>query len=196
MSLPEKIEIIQPPIPETETVGYITQELFSCRTCYEDQIKDLLLNFDSVIATKKGMSEEMKAVIKEESLKFRVMGLEEQDEFLMSISNIDIRDKYQILPHGFCVGCMLKCHEGHLVYELYTKADFRCDCGTNRMPESCQWVEEKDFDNEGNKYGQNFYDIYCFCHRPHDQDLMENDKVIEDFFLNVLDDFKDFKRTL
>ena len=41
-------------------------------------------------------------------------------------------------PHGFCVACMLHCHEGHEVYELYSKLDFRCDCGNNKMPFSCQ----------------------------------------------------------
>lgn len=40
-------------------------------------------------------------------------------------------------PHGFCVACMLHCHEGHDVYELYSKLDFRCDCGNSRMPFSC-----------------------------------------------------------
>ena len=40
-------------------------------------------------------------------------------------------------PHGFCVACMIHCHEGHEVYELYSKLDFRCDCGNSRMPFSC-----------------------------------------------------------
>ena len=41
-------------------------------------------------------------------------------------------------PHGFCVACMLHCHEGHDVHELYSKLDFRCDCGNSKMPLSCQ----------------------------------------------------------
>lgn len=42
-----------------------------------------------------------------------------------------------VKPHGFCLACMLHCHEGHDVHELYNKLDFRCDCGNDRMPLSC-----------------------------------------------------------
>lgn len=41
-------------------------------------------------------------------------------------------------PHGFCVACMLHCHEGHDVHELYSKLDFKCDCGNSKMPMACQ----------------------------------------------------------
>lgn len=30
---------------------------------------------------------------------------------------------------GICLACSLKCHDGHELFELYTKRNFRCDCG-------------------------------------------------------------------
>jgi len=39
---------------------------------------------------------------------------------------------------------MLTCHENHEVIELYSKVDFRCDCGNGRMPFSCHLNNEKD----------------------------------------------------
>lgn len=80
-------------------------------------------------------------------MKFVKMTTEEQDAFLEKVTNIEIRDKYQIKPHGFCLGCMLLCHEGHDVNELYSKLDFRCDCGNSRFPKSCELNNEKDYEN-------------------------------------------------
>ena len=36
-------------------------------------------------------------------------------------------------PAGMCLACSLHCHDGHQLYELYTKRDFRCDCGNSRF---------------------------------------------------------------
>jgi E3 ubiquitin-protein ligase UBR7 len=36
-------------------------------------------------------------------------------------------------PAGICLACSLNCHEGHDLYELYTKRNFRCDCGNNHF---------------------------------------------------------------
>lgn len=52
-----------------------------------------------------------------------------------SINNVELI-KY-IKPHGFCLACMMHCHSDHEVNELYSKVDFRCDCGNSRMPFSC-----------------------------------------------------------
>ena len=62
---------------------------------------------------------------------------ENKDLFLAKIPNRDIFTKYDIKPHGICLGCMLCCHETHDVNELYSKMNFRCDCGNSHMPESC-----------------------------------------------------------
>lgn len=41
-------------------------------------------------------------------------------------------------PHpaaaGVCLACSYACHDGHELYELYTKRDFRCDCGNSKFP--------------------------------------------------------------
>ena len=63
--------------------------------------------------------------------------LRTQMTFLENINNRDIWDKYKIKPHGFCFACMLTCHDKCEVNELYSKMNFRCDCGNARMPESC-----------------------------------------------------------
>ena len=39
-----------------------------------------------------------------------------------------------------CLACSLTCHEGHELYELYTKRNFQCDCGNEKFPKDfkCQ----------------------------------------------------------
>ncbi|KAJ2027581.1 hypothetical protein GGI08_009888, partial [Coemansia sp. S2] len=36
-------------------------------------------------------------------------------------------------PAGMCYSCSIECHAGHEVIELFTKRQFRCDCGTKRL---------------------------------------------------------------
>lgn len=91
------------------------------------------------------------------------MSKEDQNKFLEEIRNEDINSKYKIKPHGFCLGCMLTCHDLHEVNELYCKLEFRCDCGNSHMPESCQINNEKEYENTVNKYSRNYYDLYCHC---------------------------------
>lgn len=108
------------------------------------------------------------------------------------IENCEFPEKYELKPHGFCLGCMLVCHEGHEVNELYCKLDFRCDCGNSRLPKSCELQNDKDYENDKNFYNQTFYDLYCHCRLPHDQEIIDNDKVFmlqcmncEDWFHNT-----------
>lgn len=43
---------------------------------------------------------------------------------------------------GFCLACSYHCHEGHEVFELYTKRNFRCDCGNEKFANaSCKLLE-------------------------------------------------------
>lgn len=92
---------------------------------------------------------------------------------------------------------MLHCHDGHEVHELYSKLDFRCDCGTGRTPMACQidgsmqeppTFEGKPHANSENVYNQTFYDIYCVCKKPHSAELIDNYMVqcfnCEDWFHN------------
>jgi len=66
---------------------------------------------------------------------------------------------------GVCLACSYHCHEGHTLVELYTKRNFRCDCGTTRLKNTCK-LEPNKQDNS-NSYNQNFKGLYCTCHRPY-----------------------------
>lgn len=73
---------------------------------------------------------------------------------------------------GVCLACYYNCHEGHEVVELYTKRNFRCDCGNskflNATQKSCNLEPcERDPVNQYNDYNQNFSGLYCTCHRPY-----------------------------
>jgi len=87
------------------------------------------------------------------------------------------------VPAGICLACSLKCHDGHELVELYTKRNFRCDCGNNKFPDStCSLEPKKDDVNEKNTYNQNFRGLYCECHRPYpdpEEDEDEDDEMIQ-----------------
>lgn len=69
---------------------------------------------------------------------------------------------------------MYHCHEGHDVIELYSRLNFRCDCGNGRMPLACKLLNEKlDYENAGNEYNHNFFDCYCYCKKPHSLESMD-----------------------
>jgi len=88
---------------------------------------------------------------------------------------------------GVCLACSYHCHEGCNLVELYTKRNFRCDCGTEKMKRSCKLEPNKEA-NIRNKYNQNFSGLYCTCHRPYPDpddpvdDLMIQCIVCEDWF--------------
>ncbi|XP_047003014.1 putative E3 ubiquitin-protein ligase UBR7 isoform X1 [Schistocerca americana] len=91
-------------------------------------------------------------------------------------------------PGGICLACSYHCHEGHELVELYTKRNFRCDCGNSRFPRKCNLEPERDSVNELNQYNQNFRGVYCTCHRPYpdpqdeEPDEMVQCIVCEDWF--------------
>lgn len=69
---------------------------------------------------------------------------------------------------GVCLACSYKCHDGHDIIELYTKRNFRCDCGNSKFPDkSCSLKPDKEPSNPLNKYNQNFKGLYCNCSRPY-----------------------------
>lgn len=69
---------------------------------------------------------------------------------------------------GVCLACSYQCHEGHDLIELYTKRNFRCDCGGKRMSEfRCKLDPLKLDANDLNQYNQNFIGLYCTCKRPY-----------------------------
>lgn len=71
---------------------------------------------------------------------------------------------------GVCLACSYHCHDGHDLIELYTKRNFRCDCGNIKFAKSenkCVLNDDKIEVNELNAYNQNFSGTYCVCHRPY-----------------------------
>ncbi|XP_069581200.1 putative E3 ubiquitin-protein ligase UBR7 [Brachyistius frenatus] len=82
---------------------------------------------------------------------------------------------------GVCLACSYKCHEGHDLFELYTKRNFRCDCGNRKFTElQCKLHPEKDDVNTVNKYSHNFFGVYCTCSRPYpDPDDQVEDEMIQ-----------------
>ncbi|XP_059613825.1 putative E3 ubiquitin-protein ligase UBR7 [Phlebotomus argentipes] len=81
---------------------------------------------------------------------------------------------------GVCLACSYHCHEGHELVELYTKRNFRCDCGGVRMPDvKCSLEPEKGSENTENHYNQNFSGLYCSCHRPYPdpEDPIEDEMI-------------------
>ncbi|XWS48799.1 hypothetical protein CRYUN_Cryun13aG0107700 [Craigia yunnanensis] len=82
---------------------------------------------------------------------------------------------------GICTASCLSCHDGHEVLELWTKRNFRCDCGNSKFGEfSCKLFPNKDVENIENSYNHNFKGVYCTCNRPYpDPDLQEQVEMIQ-----------------
>lgn len=80
-----------------------------------------------------------------------------------------------------CLACSLTCHDNHELVELYTKRNFRCDCGNPKFnSHPCQFTPDKTSLNEDNKYNQNFSGLYCVCHKPYpDPEAPEEDEMIQ-----------------
>ncbi|XP_039284364.1 putative E3 ubiquitin-protein ligase UBR7 [Nilaparvata lugens] len=76
-------------------------------------------------------------------------------------------------PACICLACSYHCHEGHDLIELYTKRNFRCDCGNSLFKgKKCSLEPNKEL-NELNSYNHNFRGLYCACERPY-PDLEES----------------------
>ncbi|KAG0450743.1 hypothetical protein HPP92_026542 [Vanilla planifolia] len=82
---------------------------------------------------------------------------------------------------GVCTACSLACHDGHEVVELWTKRNFRCDCGNSKFGGfSCKICPNKEHENVDNTYNQNFIGRYCICVRPYpDPDAQEQVEMIQ-----------------
>uniref|UniRef100_A0A2C9M5L8 UBR-type domain-containing protein n=1 Tax=Biomphalaria glabrata TaxID=6526 RepID=A0A2C9M5L8_BIOGL len=81
---------------------------------------------------------------------------------------------------GVCLACSYACHEGHELYELYTKRNFSCDCGNEKFTNNpCQLFKEPKGLNARNHYNQNFRGLYCSCSRPYPdpEDKIEDEMI-------------------
>lgn len=84
-------------------------------------------------------------------------------------------------PAGICLACANKCHDGHDIFELYTKRNFRCDCGNSKFGDfKCQLIPSKEAENVKNQYSHNFHGCYCSCDRLYpDSDDQDGDEMIQ-----------------
>ncbi|KAL1355712.1 hypothetical protein HN51_007708 [Arachis hypogaea] len=82
---------------------------------------------------------------------------------------------------GVCTACSLSCHDGHQIVELWTKRNFRCDCGNSKFGEFyCKILPNKDVENTENSYNHNFKGSYCTCGRPYpDPDVEEQVEMLQ-----------------
>ncbi|KAH9495027.1 putative E3 ubiquitin-protein ligase ubr7 [Bulinus truncatus] len=81
---------------------------------------------------------------------------------------------------GICLACSYACHEGHDLYELYTKRNFVCDCGNEKFKTNpCQLFKGDKGLNSRNHYNQNFRGLYCSCSRPYPdpEDPVEDEMI-------------------
>ena len=67
------------------------------------------------------------------------------------------------------------------IVELWTKRNFRCDCGNSKFGEFyCKIFPNKDVENAENAYNHNFKGSYCTCGRPYpDPDAEEQVEMIQ-----------------
>lgn len=90
-------------------------------------------------------------------------------------------------PKGFCLGCAVKCHQDHEIFEVGDRKHFRCDCpGPSGSDKKCEFLEQNEDEktkNLDNIYNHNFDKLFCKCNDPCDN---ESDMIqcngCEDFF--------------
>jgi len=86
---------------------------------------------------------------------------------------------------GFCYSCSIACHSQHDVRELFSKRNFRCDCGNSKFPKKCCLKDKSDTLNENNKYNHNFSGRFCWCNKIYDPDedeLMFQCNICEEWY--------------
>ncbi|KAF9413647.1 hypothetical protein BGZ94_000649 [Podila epigama] len=105
---------------------------------------------------------------------------------------------------GFCYSCSISCHGDHELVELFTKRDFRCDCGTNKFKIPCKLdIKSNPEVKSLNKYNHNYLGRFCWCDILYDPNKEESTMlqcvVCEDWFHDTCigitphgDDFEDF----
>jgi hypothetical protein len=67
------------------------------------------------------------------------------------------------------------------IVELWTKRNFRCDCGNSKSGEFvCKLFPKKNVENAENSYNHNFKGLYCSCDRPYpDPDAKAQEEMIQ-----------------
>lgn len=122
-------------------------------------------------------------------IKFKFQGYIKRQAIYACLSCVPESKENPDKRAGICLACSYECHDGHDLVELYTKRNFRCDCGTSKiLAIRCKLDANKIEDNDRNIYGQNFSGVYCTCHRPYPdaEDNIEDEMIqcifCEDWF--------------
>ncbi|OTF82682.1 hypothetical protein BLA29_001202 [Euroglyphus maynei] len=106
-------------------------------------------------------------------------------EMNIDATSSDSKDGQKYLA-GICYACAENCHKGHDLFELYTKRNFRCDCGNAKFANLKCKLFEKIGHNESNKYNHNFKGLYCICELPYPCDTFDDTMlqcgICEDWF--------------
>ncbi|KAI8334585.1 hypothetical protein BC941DRAFT_503946 [Chlamydoabsidia padenii] len=121
-------------------------------------------------------------------------------------TNDDDKGKESFKAAGMCYSCSIACHADHVLYELFPKRHFRCDCGLKNKfgQHPCQLsISEKHCaTNEENKYNHNFEGRYCRCNQIYDSSIEEGTMyqcvLCEDWFHercigNIPDEIEEFE---
>lgn len=71
---------------------------------------------------------------------------------------------------GICAACSVSCHGDCELVELFTRRNFTCDCGTERLPlRKCTLtLRERDKAALNNIYDDGFDGIFCSCKTQYD----------------------------
>ncbi|KAJ2093494.1 hypothetical protein IW138_000345 [Coemansia sp. RSA 986] len=110
-------------------------------------------------------------------------------EYCSSASVKVSSDKKETPPAGMCYSCSIECHSGHDIVELFTKRNFRCDCGTRRLlPRTrthspcCSLKGTRTalakLENTENAYNHNFWGFYCRCNKFYDPENESAEMVL------------------
>jgi len=92
---------------------------------------------------------------------------------------------------AICLACSLECHENHELFELYTKRNYRCDCGNDKFKKGfeCKLMDKQTRKaplNENNKYNHNFSGLYCTCNKRYPPDESDDSPEASDEMLQCI----------
>ncbi|MCQ2818503.1 MAG: hypothetical protein MJ252_14640 [archaeon] len=86
-------------------------------------------------------------------------------------------------PSMICGACSLSCHLDHECFSIGFKRNFRCDCGNSKFFMECNFIKEKDYENEKNVYCHNFGNLMCYCNKemPRGEGAVHQCLICEDY---------------
>ncbi|PWA00287.1 hypothetical protein BB558_003670 [Smittium angustum] len=182
--------------------GYISQPLYACLTCskiksssnHQNPLQNNSDIFSSII--KEGLSKKtqdpsgtlnlqptLERNLQQSSWNSRI-----SDTFTEKPSDPNTKPP-NFEPAGICYSCSISCHSKHDVVELFSKRNFKCDCGTTKLLHNAPCslkpnnIQVKSTTNKNNNYNHNFWGYYCRCDTFYDPES-ETREMIQCFSCN------------